>query len=106
MARALLDRLGKLVEVDLTAAPVGPATVLHAILGRRPDGNPDAVAEPLIPLLDTTLLTNAPGEPKLWNQLRSEIESADCIDVVLAFVRRSGIAPLLDALRHHCDRGR
>ena len=26
--------------------------------------------QPLIPLLDTTLLTNAPGEPSLWNQLR------------------------------------
>ena len=106
VARALLKRLGELVEVDPSAAPVDPATVLHAILGRRPDGNRDAVAEPLIPLLDTTLLTNAPGEPNLWNQLRSEIESADRIDVVMAFVRRSGIAPLLDALRHHCDRGR
>ena len=51
------------------------------------------IDEPLIPLLDTTLLTNAPGEPTLWNQLRSEIESADAIDVVMAFIRRSGIAP-------------
>ena len=61
---------------------------------------------PLIPLLDTTLLTNAPGEPTLWSQLRSEIESADSIDVVMAFIRRSGIAPLLDPLRRHCDDGR
>ena len=58
---------------------------------------------PLIPLLDTTLLTNAPGEPTLWSQLRSEIESADAIDVVMAFIRRSGIGPLLDALRRHCE---
>ena len=106
MARALLDRLGELVEVDPSDAPVDPATVLHAILGRRPDGSPESIAQPLIPLLDTTLLTNAPGEPNLWNQLRSEIESADRIDVVMAFIRRSGIAPLLDALRRHCDRGR
>jgi superfamily II DNA or RNA helicase/HKD family nuclease len=103
VARALLDRLGDLVEVDPLVAPVDPATVLHAILGRRPDGNPEDVAQPLIPLLDTTLLTNAPGEPNLWNQLRSEIEYADRIDVVMAFIRRSGIAPLLDALRRHCD---
>src|SRR5690606_33776529 len=96
VARALLDRLSELVEVDASSAPVEPAGVLHAILGRRPDGTPDAVAEPLIPLLDTTLLTNAPGEPNLWNQLRSEIESADRIDVVMAFIRRSGIAPLTE----------
>jgi len=106
VARALLDRLGELVKIDSSTAPVDPATVLHAILGRRPDGGAEAIAEPLIPLLDTTLLTNAPGEPTLWNQLRSEIESADRIDIVMAFIRRSGISPLRDALRHHCGRDR
>ena len=106
VARALLDRLGELVDVDPSALPIDPATVLHAIFGRRPDGSQDTLARPLIPLLDTTLLTNAPGEPNLWNQLRSEIESADRIDVVMAFIRRSGIAPLLEALRRHCDRDR
>jgi superfamily II DNA or RNA helicase/HKD family nuclease len=106
VARALLDRLGELVEIDPSDFPANPATVLHAILGRLPDGSPEPVSQPLIPLLDTTLLTNAPGEPNLWNQLRSEIESADRIDVIMAFIRRSGIAPLLDALRRHCDRGR
>lgn len=80
--------------------------MLHAVLGRRPDGTPDAIAEPLTPLLDTTLLTNAPGEPNLWNQLRSEIESSDRIDLVMAFIRRSGINPLLDALRRHCEAAR
>ena len=106
VARALLDRLGELVDVDPSALPVDPATVLHAVLRRLPDGRPDEIDEPLIPLLDTTLLTNAPGEPNLWNQLRSEIESADAIDVVMAFIRRSGISPLLDALRRHCEAGR
>ena len=49
---------------------------------------------PLIPLLDTTLLTNAPGEPRVGSQILAEIESADSIDVVMAFVRRSGLLPL------------
>lgn len=106
VARALLDRLGELVAIDPTALPVEPATVLYAILGQRPDGSAEVIAEPLIPLLDTTLLTNAPGEPSLWNQLRSEVESADGVDVVMAFIRRSGIGPLLDALRRHCDQGK
>ena len=83
-----------------------PASVLHAILRRNPDGSAATIGGPLIPLLDTTLLTNAPGEPTLWSQLRSEIESADAIDVVMAFIRRSGIRPLLDALRRHCEAGK
>ncbi|MCB1005762.1 MAG: DEAD/DEAH box helicase family protein, partial [Acidimicrobiales bacterium] len=103
VARALIDRLGDLVKVEPGVAPTDPGTVLEAILGRRPDGSPAPIPQPLIPLLDTTLLTNAPGEPNLWNQLRSEIESSDRIDVVMAFIRRSGIAPLVDALRRHCS---
>jgi hypothetical protein len=103
IARELFERLSAFVVVDPEAVPVDPATVLHAVLRRQPDGEPAELDEPLIPLLDTTLLTNAPGEPTLWSQPRSEIESADAIDVVMAFVRRSGIAPLLDALRRHCE---
>lgn len=106
VARALLDRMSEFVEADASVRPVDPASVLHAVLRRRPDGTPDAPAEPLTPLLDTTLLTNAPGEPNLWNQLRSEIESADAIDLVMAFIRRSGITPLLDGLARHCAAGR
>jgi len=106
IARALLDRLGELVDVDPAVVPVDPATVLHAILRRRPDGSTQPIDEPLIPLLDTTLLTSAPGEPNLVNQLRSEIESADEIDLVMAFIRRSGINPLTEVLRRHCEAGR
>ncbi|WP_437785423.1 DUF3427 domain-containing protein [Sorangium sp. So ce1097] len=87
-------------------APVEPGTVLRAIVGRQPDGRPETIAEPLIPLLDTTLLTNAPGEPRVGHQLLTEVRSADRIDVVMAFVRRSGIAPLLEALRAHRQAGR
>ena len=99
VARALLDRLGELVERRL----LGAARRSGDGAARDPRPPPRRHArrrspQPLIPLLDTTLLTNAPGEPTLWNQLRSEIESADAIDVVMAFIRRSGIAPLLDAL--------
>jgi len=106
VAQALLGRLGELLKADESAIPVDPATMLHAILRRRPDGTPDVIGEPMTPLLDTTLLTNARGEPSLWNQLRSEIESADAVDLVMAFIRRSGIAPLLDALRRHRDMGK
>ena len=106
VARALLGKLGELVAVDSAEVPVAPATVLHAVFQLRPDGTPDVIDEPLIPLLDTTLLTNAPGEPSLWSQLRSEIHSADSVDVVMAFIRRSGIAPLLEDLRRHCGAGK
>lgn len=108
LARQLVD-----VIVDATAAnslgterPVSPANILRSVVGRLPDGRPEAIPSPIIPLLDTTLLTNAPGEPRVGNQVLAEMCSADRIDVVMAFIRRSGISPLLDALRAHCGAGR
>lgn len=106
VARELLTRLAGLTETDETALPVNPATILHAILGTKPDGSPASITTPLIPVLDTTLLTNARGEPSLWNQLISEISSADRIDVVMAFIRLSGIRPLIEALTDHCQAGK
>ncbi|MBU6248302.1 MAG: DUF3427 domain-containing protein [Xanthomonadaceae bacterium] len=92
--------------VDAADRPHEAAQVLRALLARRPDGTPDPLPLPATPLLDTTLLTHAPGEPRVGFQLSSEIPSADRIDVIMAFVRQTGIRPMLDLLRRHCEQGR
>ena len=108
LARRLIDMIRTLPSADDLGAerPVALGEVLHSVVGHLPDGRPESIAEPLIPLLDTTLLTNAPGEPRVGHQVLTEIDSADRIDVVMAFIRRSGIAPLMPALRAHCAAGR
>ncbi len=109
LARRLLTLTAE--TLDLTAGlepehPADPGELLTSILGRRPDGSAETIEAPLTPLLDTTLLTNAPGEPRVGQQLKTEVASADRIDVVMAFIRRSGIRPLESALRRHCEAGR
>ena len=104
LARDLAERLALLLAADIDLV-LEPGTVLDAILRRQPDGRPELIPQPLISLLETTLLTNAPGEPNLWNQLHGEIHSADSIDVVMAFIRKTGINPLVEALRKHCQSG-
>ena len=106
IANALLARLAELVDTDTGLAPVEPGRVLRAIRRRLPDGSPAAVVEPLTPLLDSTLLTGAPGEPTLLSELRSEVDTSDSIDLVMAFIRRSGINPLIDPLTRHCAEGK
>lgn len=106
LARDLIDWLGESLDADPTSRPVDPGVILHALAGLLPDGSVAAPAEPLTPLLDTTLLTNAPGEPALGKQIRSEIDSADSIDMIMAFIRRTGLRPMLDNLRRHCEQGR
>src|SRR5581483_5063647 len=108
LARRLIDLIRDLPSENSLESerPLEPGQVLRSIVGHLPDGQEESSVEPLIPLLDTALLTNAPGEPRVGHQLLTEIHSADRIDVVMAFIRRSGIAPLLPGLRAHCSAGR
>lgn len=108
VAAALIQRLDELIEgvEAVLDTPVARETVLRAIFRRLPDGSPDRVEQPLTPLLDTTLLTNSPGEPRVGRQLSSEIASADGLDLLMAFIRMTGIRPFLEPLRRHCDDGR
>ncbi len=53
-------------------------------------------ARPKTPLNDAALLTNAHGEPSLASELKAEIDSADSIDLLCAFVMWRGVR-LLEA---------
>jgi hypothetical protein len=81
--------------------PSQAGELLMQVARRLPDGSAPKLLSPVVPLLDTALMTNAPGEPRLGVQLISEIPSADSIDLIMAFIRRSGIAPMRDALIRH-----
>lgn len=92
---ALIKRLSRRPELPNAdpLRPAHPGRVLHAVQPRKLDGTTRTMTRPLIPLLDTALLTNAPGEPGVGSQVKAEIASADRIDIVMAFIRMSGIRP-------------
>jgi hypothetical protein len=105
LARTLVEQLVEDTQVtELTdERPHDPAKVLRAIHRLRPDGQSATIDAPLIPLLDSALLTNSPGEPAVGHQVAAEIASADRIDLIMAFIRRSGIRSLREKLRKHVD---
>jgi len=108
LARRVIELIvGHTAEPGLAPLQLAtPGRVLRAIRTRLPDGQPRDIPKPLIPLLDTTLLTNAPGEPRVGHQIQAEIASADRIDLVMAFIRRTGINPLMEGLRRHIAEGK
>ncbi len=107
IAKVTQQRLPKLFDAaDCAERPVIDGALLRAIVQVLPDGSTEEIRPPKIPLLDTAILTNAPGEPSVGSQVHTEIHSADSIDLVMAFIRFTGIAPLLDALRQHLQAGR
>ena len=86
--------------------PVEPPRLLREVSPIRPSGASEQIPHPIIPLLDTTLLTNAPGEPVVGRQIASELASADRADIVMAFIRWSGVQPFEAALRAMADSGK
>ncbi|MSR75358.1 MAG: DUF3427 domain-containing protein, partial [Planctomycetes bacterium] len=108
LTKRLLDAITEFVPDFDTAGdqPDKNGSVLKALELTMPDGSVEEIPRPLIPLLDTALLTNAPGEPRVGKQVETEIGSSDRVDVVMAFIRYSGIAPLLETLKTHCAAGR
>lgn len=83
-----------------------PLRQLHAI--RRPPG-PGHVSRyttrPKAPLNDASLLTNAHGEPALASELKAEIDSADTVDLLCAFVMWRGLRLLEEPLRRAAEAG-
>jgi superfamily II DNA or RNA helicase/HKD family nuclease len=117
LARALIGHLVEAMGADALGdegtrealrgeRPDEPPRLLAAVRDTTPAGTAETLSSPLIPLLDTTLLTNAPGEPGVGRQLVEEIASADRVDIVMAFIRRSGIRPMLEALARFTGSGR
>jgi superfamily II DNA or RNA helicase/HKD family nuclease len=69
-----------------------------------PGATPPSV-RPATPLSEAALLTNAHDEPSLAAELRTEITSADEVDLLCAFVKWHGLRLLEDQLRGVRDRG-
>jgi superfamily II DNA or RNA helicase/HKD family nuclease len=85
---------------------VDPAALLEALrLPSGPGVTPRWTQRPKTPLNDPALLTNAYGEPSLASELRAEIDSADSIDLLCAFVMWHGLRLIEDDLDRARDAG-
>lgn len=102
---ALVNSIMRLLG-DESESPVAPPQELTGILprGRLMDRHAVTV-RPQTPLNDAALLTNASHDPSLNSELRSELATADRVDLLCAFVKWQGLRLLEDQLRAFRDRG-
>jgi superfamily II DNA or RNA helicase/HKD family nuclease len=97
-----LTLANQLLEVLHQSDPdvVEPIRQLRAVRRAHGPGHVLRYAQrPKTPLNDAALLTNAHGEPSLGTELKAEIDSADQIDLLCAFVMWRGLRLLEDPLR-------
>ena len=95
IANDLIDRLESrdsilrpIEQLLQIAEPAAPGVIVYG------------ATRPTTPLRDAALLTNASDEPSLGSELRAEIDTADEVDLLCAFVKWHGLRllePELDA---------
>ncbi|NYD78989.1 DUF3427 domain-containing protein [Arthrobacter cupressi] len=99
---ALANRLLQALSHEDRVAD-GPSQLLSL---HRPDAlKRRQLRRPTTRLSDSALLTNSKDDPNLAAELRAEIESANTVDLLCAFVRWTGLRLLQPALEQLTDRG-
>lgn len=100
--REFANRLLRVVPDDTGGAQLPPeAQLLTQVL--EEDAQP--LRRPATPLSDVALLTNAPADPSLHAELRTEMLSSDRVDLLCAFIKRSGTRLLRDGFEDLRRRG-
>jgi superfamily II DNA or RNA helicase/HKD family nuclease len=95
LVNALVDAVD--ADDDVVTEPARRLLALVASAG--PGAAATITRRPSTPLSDAALLTNAHGDPALGNELRAEIDSADSVDLLCAFVKWHGLRVLEPELR-------
>ncbi|WP_211748453.1 DEAD/DEAH box helicase [Paenibacillus sp. Marseille-Q4541] len=60
---------------------------------------------PVTPMSQSSLFTGSKAEPELMNELKHEIISADRIELLVSFIKWSGLRCLMEEFRQFTDRG-
>lgn len=94
--RALVNRL--LVDLAAHDEQLAGAVEHLVVLSREVAPGVHRLERPVTPLSSAALLTNTRGEPSLSAELRSELASADGVDLLCAFIRWHGVRVLAEQL--------
>lgn len=107
-ANGRLELVNSLVEelaAPQEAVVPPPSRLLRVVPPLQPGVTAYGDTRPSTPLSEAALLTNAKGEPAIGTELRAEIDTADAVDLLCAFVKWHGLRLLEGELRRLRGRG-
>jgi len=88
------------------------ATVRQLVAGKKsvlqeitpPDYAGKGVPRPHTPISESSLFTGSPRDPQLVHELLAEMKSADAVDILVSFIKWSGLRLLIPAFEYLRDR--
>ena len=105
-AEEKVEFINKILEsISTESSPVATQEILKSVLNRLDSDRSQISSPPEIPLSQLSLLTNAKGDPAIGSELPKELLSADSVDILMAFVRQTGLNILFEALKTLKKRG-
>ncbi|QQL45376.1 DUF3427 domain-containing protein [Sulfuriroseicoccus oceanibius] len=66
---------------------------------------PESLPRPALPVYTSSLHTGQGSDPPLEHELRAEIKTADSVDILVSFIKWSGLRLLLPAFKSLSERG-
>ncbi len=106
LANRVLRVVRDFAEEEGDDAVIDPPEALHAIgePHRQLRDQSTVPPRPSIPLGSSDLLVNAKNEPRVGHAIKREVQSADRIDLLCAFIRWHGVRVLRERGRKHRKR--
>ena len=99
----LVNRLLAFLNSD--GSKVADQKILRGVIGSPVSRRQKSVTLPEIPLSELALLTNAKGDPSIGSELPKELVTADRVDILMAFVKVSGLNKFFEALKELSNSG-
>lgn len=69
-----------------------------------PNYGTSGIPRPHTPLIESSLFTGSPQEPQLAHELHEEMRSADAVEILVSFIKWSGLRLLMPAFEDLCER--